>query len=129
MSLIAEHDSSEESEANTIGGRIVHAREVAGLSTAQLARRAGVMTATLQAWELDRLVPRANQFVKLAGILDVSPTWLWFEKGTSPSDELTSTELENLQESLSHLRGSLLTVIDGLERLERRLEKYESYRA
>jgi hypothetical protein len=54
---------------------------------------------------------------------------LWVERGESPSDELTSTELENLQENLSHLRGTLLTVIDGLERLERRLEKYESYRA
>lgn len=129
MSLTARTNSNETSESNTVGGRIIHAREAAGLSTAQLARRAGILTATLQAWELDRLLPRANQFVKLAGILNVSPTWLWVERGESPSDELTSTELENLQESLSHLRGTLLTVIDGLERLERRLEKYESYRA
>ncbi len=129
MSLAEESRSIEEPEADTVGGRIVHAREAAGLSTAQLARRAGIMTSTLQAWELGRCLPRANQFVKLAGILNVSPTWLWVERGSSPSDEMNSTELENLQESLSLLRGNLLSVIDGLERLERRLEKYESFRA
>jgi transcriptional regulator with XRE-family HTH domain len=129
MSLTEKISGNQEPESETVGERIVHAREAAGLSTAQLARRAGVLTKTLQAWELDQLLPRGNQFVKLAGILNVSPTWLWVERGDSPSDEMTSTELENLQESLSFLRGRLLSVIDGLERLERRLEKYESYRA
>jgi len=129
MSVAEENSTMDKLEADTIGGRIVHAREAAGLSTAQLARRAGVLTSTMQAWELGRCLPRANQFVKLAGILNVSPTWLWVERGSSPSDEMNATELENLQDSLSHLRGSLLTVIDGLERLERRLEKYESFRA
>jgi hypothetical protein len=60
--------------------------------------------------------------------LNVSPTWLLVERGESPGDEVNESELVSLQETLSHLRGSLLTVIDGLERIEKRLEQYESFR-
>lgn len=104
MSLIAKDDNDDDFLLDTFGGRIVRARETAKLSTAQLARRAGVLTETLQAWESDRLMPRTNQIVKLSGLLNVSPTWLLVE------------------------RGSLLTVVGGLERIEKRLEQYESYR-
>lgn len=128
MSLMKNANADAEIQPDTVGGRIVRAREAAGLSTAQLARRAGVLTDTLQSWETDRLMPRTNQLVTLAGILNVSPTWLLLERGESPSDEVSESELESLQKSLSHLRGSLLSVISGLERIERRLEQYESYR-
>ena len=128
MSLIVKESGNEEMAPDTVGGRIVRAREAVGLSTAQLARRAGVLTSTMQAWETDRLMPRTNQMVTLSGLLNVSPTWLWLERGNSPSDEVSESELESLQKSLSHLRGNLLTVIAGLERIERRLEQYESYR-
>ena len=127
MILAPEHETDSAIRSDSIGGRMVVAREVLGLSTAQLARRAGVLTETLQAWETDRLVPRTNQLVKIAGMLNVSPTWLLYERGEGPSDELDDTEITNMQESLSRLRGSLLTVCDGLERLEKRLETYESY--
>jgi len=128
MSLLEEENAVGEMEFDTMGGRIVRARESAGLSTAQLARRAGVLTETLQAWESDRLIPRTNQLVKLSGMLNVSPTWLLHERGESPSDELNDTEIARLQEQLSQLRGNLLAVIDGMESIERRLEQYESYR-
>lgn len=128
MSLIAKEDNGEQFFPDTFGGRIVRARETANLSTAQLARRAGVLTKTMQAWESDRLMPRTNQIVRLAGLLNVSPTWLLVERGESPSDEVNESELALLQETLSQLRGSLLTVIGGLERVEKRLGQYESYR-
>jgi transcriptional regulator with XRE-family HTH domain len=128
MSLIAKDDNGDGDLPDTFGGRIVRARETAKLSTAQLARRAGVLTKTMQAWESDRLMPRTNQIVKLAGLLNVSPTWLLVERGESPSDEVNETELASLQETLSQLRGNLLSVVGGLERIERRLEQYESYR-
>jgi transcriptional regulator with XRE-family HTH domain len=128
MSLIAKDNSGDDDLPDTFGGRIVRARETAKLSTAQLARRAGVLTKTMQAWESDRLMPRTNQIVKLAGLLNVSPTWLLVERGESPSDEVNESELASLQETLSQLRGHLLTVVGGLERIERRLEQYESYR-
>ena len=101
---------------------------MAKLTTAQLARRTGVLTETMHSWESDQLMPRTNQLVRLSGILNVSPAWLLMERGESPSDELDESEIESLQKTLSQLRGSLLTVIGGLERIEKRLEQYESFR-
>ncbi|MFT5501764.1 MAG: transcriptional regulator with XRE-family HTH domain [Woeseiaceae bacterium] len=128
MSLIIEENSSDEPLVDTFGGRIIRAREAANLSTAQLARRTGVLTETMQAWESDRLLPRTNQIVRLSGLLNVSPTWLLMERGESPSDGMDESEIASLQRTLSQLRGNLLTVIGGLELIEKRLEQYESYR-
>ena len=128
MSLIIEENSSDEPLMDTFGGRIIRAREAANLSTAQLARRTGVLTETMQAWESDRLMPRTNQIMRLSGLLNVSPTWLLMERGESPSDEIDESEIESLQRTLGQLRGNLLTVIGGLELVEKRLEQYESYR-
>jgi len=128
MSLIIEENSSDDSLPDTFGSRIIRARETTNLSTAQLARRTGVLTETMQAWESDRLMPRTNQIVRLSGLLNVSPTWLLTERGESPSDEVDESEIASLQRTLGQLRGTLLTVIGGLERIEKRLEQYESYR-
>ena len=128
MSLIDEENSNDDTLSNTFGGRIIRARETAKLSTAQLARRIGVLTETMQAWESDRLMPRTNQIVRLSGLLNVSPTWLLMERGESPSDEIDESEIASLQRTLGRLRGNLLTVIGGLELIEKRLEQYESYR-
>ena len=128
MSNIIEEDRSDEPLPDTFGGRLTHARETAKLTTAQLARRTGVLTETMHSWESDQLMPRTNQLVRLSGIVNVSPTWLLIEQGESPGDEVDESEIESLQRSLSQLRGSLLTVIGGLERIEKRLEQYESFR-
>ncbi len=128
MSVVAKESGSDDLLPDTFGDRIVRAREATGLSTAQLARRVGVLTETMQAWESGRLMPRTNQTVRLSGLLNVSPTWLLVERGESPSDEMNETEIASLQESLSQLRGNLITVIRGMERIEKRLEQYESYR-
>lgn len=61
---------------NTLGGRIQMARTAMGLSVAQLARRAGVLSKTLENWERDRSEPRANKLQMLAGVLNVPPMWL-----------------------------------------------------
>lgn len=60
----------------TLGDRIVMAREAAGLTATQLARRLGVKTVTLRNWEADRSEPRSNKLIVMAGLLNVSPTWL-----------------------------------------------------
>jgi HTH-type transcriptional regulator, cell division transcriptional repressor len=60
----------------TLGGRIQLAREMRGLSAAQLARRAGILLKTLGNWESDRSEPRANKLQMLAGVLSVPPMWL-----------------------------------------------------
>ena len=128
MSLIVKENSNDDPLPDTFGGRIVRARETTKLTTAQLARRTGVLTETMQAWESDRGMPRTNQIMRLSGLLNVSPTWLLMERGESPSDEMDESEIASLQRTLGRLRGNLLTVIGGLELIEKRLEQYESYR-
>jgi HTH-type transcriptional regulator, cell division transcriptional repressor len=71
-------------DLDTMGGRLSRARDALGLSTAQLARRLGVQTATISAWETDRSQPRANRLSMLAGVLNVSPSWLLYGVGTAP---------------------------------------------
>ncbi|MCG8355308.1 MAG: helix-turn-helix domain-containing protein [Kiloniellales bacterium] len=60
----------------TLGQRLVFARERVGLSTAQAARRLGVKTRSLTRWERDESEPRPNRLVMLAQMLGVSPAWL-----------------------------------------------------
>ena len=56
---------------STVAERMVSAREALGLSTAQLARRLGVQTRTLSAWETGASEPRSNRLVNLAGVREV----------------------------------------------------------
>ncbi len=120
-----EHSGSED----TLGGRIVYAREAQDLTTAQLARRLGIKTETLQEWETDRAEPRSNRLLTLAGMLNVSPTWLLTGAGESPVDALTETEMMHIRESIERMRAQVLAVADELEQLRKRLDSYESYQA
>ena len=120
-----EHSGSED----TLGGRIVYAREAQDLTTSQLARRMGIKTETLQEWESDRGEPRSNRLLTLAGMLNVSPTWLLTGAGESPIDALTATEMMHIRESVERLREQVLLVADELEQLRKRLDSYESYNA
>ena len=118
-----EHSGSED----TLGGRIVYAREAQDLTTSQLARRMGIKTETLQEWETDRAEPRSNRLLTLAGMLNVSPTWLLTGAGESPVDALTETEMMHIRESIERMRVQVLAVADELEQLCKRLDSYESY--
>ena len=115
--------------ADTLGGRIVRAREAQELTTSQLARRMGVKTETLHDWETDRAEPRSNRLLILAGLLSVSPTWLLTGAGEAPNDGLTETEMMQIRETIERIREQILTVADELEQLRRRLDTYESYRS
>ena len=118
-----EHSGSDD----TLGGRIVYAREAQDLTTSQLARRLGIKTETLQEWETDRAEPRSNRLLTLAGMLNVSPTWLLTGAGESPVDALTETEMMHIRESIERMRVQVLAVADELEQLCKRLDSYESY--
>ncbi|MEO9897462.1 MAG: helix-turn-helix domain-containing protein [Paracoccaceae bacterium] len=63
-------------EAATFGDRLAAAREMSGLSQDELSRRLGVKVSTLRNWENDLAEPRANRFFMLAGLLNVSTSWL-----------------------------------------------------
>ncbi len=65
----------------------------------------------------------------LAGMLNVSPTWLLTGAGEAPIDALTETEMMHIRETVERMREQILTVADELEQLCRRLDTYESYRS
>ena len=65
----------------TLGDRIAAAREEAGMTAKQLAKRLGVKTSTLEDWEEDRADPRANRLTTMAGMLGVSVVWLLTGEG------------------------------------------------
>lgn len=112
--------------AGSLSERMVEARQASGLSAAQLARRIGVKSATLHAWEAGRSGPRPNVLLRLAGMLNVSPTWLLTGSGVSPEPSGSGTEIMQMRATVQRLRGLLLEVADELERLEERLHGYES---
>ena len=120
-------DKEYSGSADTLGGRIVYAREAQSLTTSQLARRMGVKTETLHDWETDRAEPRSNRLLTLAGMLSVSPTWLLTGAGESPVDSLTETEMMHIRDSVIRMREQVLTVAEELEQIQKRLESYESY--
>lgn len=124
--FLEQHDIDRES-ADTLGGRIVHAREAQDLTTSQLARRLGVKTATLSAWETDRDEPRSNRLLMLAGMLNVSPTWLLTGAGERPLDPMTETEMMQLRATVKRLREQALVLANELEQLQTRLDAYQSH--
>jgi transcriptional regulator with XRE-family HTH domain len=126
--MFLDDNAKSEDRADTLGGRIVTAREAQSLSTAQLARRMGVTTVTMQDWEADRAEPRSNRLITLAGVLNVSPSWLLTGLGERPMDSLSETELEHLRHSIERIRDQANVIVSELEELEARLKVYESYK-
>ncbi len=100
----AAHIYSQNRDHDTMGGRLSRARDSAGLTVAELARRLGVKTSTIQAWESDRSQPRANRLAMLAGVLNVSLSWLLHGIGASPSDESRSDLVNAINVNLQRLR-------------------------
>lgn len=104
-------------DTDTLGGRLSRARDAAGLSASQLARRIGVQSSTIQAWESDRSQPRANRLSMLAGVLDVSLSWLLHGVGTGPADANEAFESIALQlDRLKRLNDETSEIIARIER-------------
>lgn len=105
-------------DIDTLGGRLSRAREACGMTTAQLARRLGIKTATLQSWESDRSEPRANRLATIAGVLNVSLSWLIFGVGEAPNDDIHSDVVSLVRghlEQMKILRDKTSAIIDRLE--------------
>ncbi|MEM8649506.1 MAG: helix-turn-helix transcriptional regulator [Pseudomonadota bacterium] len=115
-------------DLDTLGGRIVRAREATGLDAMETSERVGVTIETYENWEMDRDEPRANKLAMLAGCLGVSPTWLLSGIGEAPISESTSEELENLKHQLDRiyeLHQQTGHAIDMLSQAIRRLADRE----
>jgi len=107
----------------TLGERICKARDASRLSTAQLARRLGIKTSTLQSWESDRSEPRSNKLVLLAGVLNVSPTWLLVGRGTPPiSEQEGASDLDTMRVALDRVQHQAQALADEIAALQDRLD-------
>ena len=91
-------------DMDTMGGRLSRARDATGLTVAQLARCVGVKTATIQAWESDRSQPRANRLATLAGVLNVSLSWVLHGIGTAPAEDNPSELVKTISVQLERLK-------------------------
>ena len=116
-SLIPVLDEASDETSDTIGERLIRAREAMDLTTSQLARRIGVKTQTLDNWETDRTAPRSNRLAMLAGFLNVSPTWILVGRGEAPLVDDGAVNDDN-PEGLIKLRESIQVKIDELNRIK-----------
>lgn len=112
-------------DAATFGDRVAGAREFAGMTQVQLARRLGVKKATIVSWEDDLSEPRANKLSMMAGLLNVSIMWLLTGEGdgmdaTSLIGEVDS-ELTELVAELRTIRGEMRASSERLARVEKAL--------
>jgi transcriptional regulator with XRE-family HTH domain len=111
-------------EHATFGDRVAAAREAQGMNGAQLARRLGVRSQTVEAWEADRSEPRANKLQTLAGVLGVSMVWLMTGAGEGPGRPAAARDrgIEGLLVELRETRLAQMRVVERLARLETRLK-------
>jgi len=110
-------------DSDTLGKRIVRAREAAQLSTAQLARRIGIRTTTLTQWEADSSEPRSDRLRAIAGHLNVSLIWLLVGRGSAPTDSgPLAQEVRLLKSEISALGEAATQIAERLEHIGQRLD-------
>ena len=99
-------DSWFDPASSTFGDRVTGAREAAGMSQKDLAKRLGVKLSSLQGWEDDLSEPRANKLQMLAGILNVSLTWLLEGIGDGIDGPVDAEPLgDDIKDILAELRA------------------------
>ncbi|MCO5146169.1 MAG: helix-turn-helix domain-containing protein [Aquamicrobium sp.] len=113
-------------DSGTLGGRLARARNAAGLSAAQLARRVGVQSATVQSWEDGRSQPHANRLPTLAGVLNVSLSWLLHGVGPAPAEEDPRTA-QDLGPQLARLKRLHRETAEIIVRLERHMDRIAAH--
>ena len=102
---------------DTLGGRIVYAREAAGLTGNEVASRLGVAVKTVANWENDRTDPRSNKLSLLAGILGVSPTWLLAGQGAAPRDAAANRGNGRLEDEVERIKKEATRLLQRIDSL------------
>ncbi|EEW57686.1 helix-turn-helix domain-containing protein [Epibacterium sp. DP7N7-1] len=113
-------------DAATFGDRVAAARESAGMTQGQLARRMGVKKTTLIGWEQDLSEPRANKLSMLSGLLNVSMSWLLTGEGddlSAPSEDTLGEDMAAIARELRSLREDLRQQAERAGRLEKTLRR------
>jgi transcriptional regulator with XRE-family HTH domain len=114
-------------ESSTFGDRIIAAREAVGLSQSELARKLGVQLKTVKKWEEDLSEPRANKLQMIAGLLNVSITWLIMGHGTGLEGPLAvndlSADMNEILIELRHTKSEFSRLTQQLDSLEKRLRR------
>ena len=120
-------------EVATFGDRVAAAREHAGMSQADLAKRLGVRLSTLRGWEDDLSEPRANRLSMLSGMLNVSMTWLITGEGEGieapDSQHSQSADLNGILDEMRRLRTEMHRNAETMGLLEKRLRRIMSGQA
>jgi len=110
---------------STFGDRLAGAREAAGMSRGDLARRLGVKVSTVEKWEEDLSEPRANRLQMLSGILGVSLAWLLTAQGEgvdAPAvEDGAGADAAALLTDLRHLKADLQRMTERMSVMEKRL--------
>lgn len=113
-------------DAATFGDRLAAARDAAGMTQEQLAKRLGVKLKTLQGWEEDLSEPRANRLSMIAGMINVSMVWLITGEGeglTPPEDDPISPDVNAVLVEIRAMRTQMRMQSEKLGRLEKRLRQ------
>lgn len=109
----------------TFGDRLAGAREAAGLTQEQLAKRLGVRLTSIQSWEDDASEPRANRLQMMAGMLNVSIRWLLTGEGEGvegPGQPGTLTDdAQTALKDLGRMRAQMLALATEMGQMEKRL--------
>lgn len=109
-------------KATTFGDRVAGAREQAEMTQAELAKRLGVKVSTLVSWEEDVSDPRANKLSMMAGVLNVSLSWLLTGEGDGPGKSSPSASLskdaKGVLTEINDVRAQLASSTGRLARLE-----------
>lgn len=107
-------------EVTTFGDRLAGARELAGMTQADLAKRLGVKKKTMDEWENDLRDPRAMRLAMLAGLLNVSLLWLLTGEGEGPGDPgIPNSYVRGARQLLDEIRGISEQMKLNAERLAR----------
>lgn len=101
---------------------MIYAREAAGLSEGQVARRLGVKKETIADWEADRSEPRSNKLQILAGVLGVSFGWLLAGAGDRPAGE-AKTEDDSIRDELDRLRADAARLVERIDAIGGQIER------
>ena len=110
-------------DAATFGDRLAAARGAQSMTQKALARRLGVSLKTLEGWENDLREPRANRLQMLAGVLDVSISWLLTGEGqgVGADSEAGPVRMSELLHEMRMLRSEMQRSVARLGVLEKRL--------